>query len=384
LRPWRRLDPCGPPRPPVATTPAGAADRLANRLREPHGNLMAKLTSASTTRSCGCRSPLRSKAATRFPVILAVAAFALAGCNANQAVNPSSQPPSQVFAGHYVDTNPYNPISYVEQHRTRRPLKAGREDRRRRLSLNWRTRIADPDPRGVCVARPFRLQRQLGDQSLRTGDPLREPSHLQPLQSLELRPEQRRNRLLKSRYIAMDAPVDTAAVVAHLKTTQGLGSIDIPSAYPIGWTTRAPSSTSPGPAHRSRQAHRRRLDSSVRPRRSAEGLVSGLSGMKGEVRGKSAVGRIIKALIDNFRYSGWQATLRPVECRHCFNTATLPVHSSLTPLTDPATRTSSRICSIGVCGVLPKSTPGVSELAKLIKLTSPSSPFILRASVRAM
>ena len=50
----------------------------------------------------------------RFRVILVVAAFALAGCNANQAVNPSSQPPSQVFAGHYVDYNPYNPISYAQ------------------------------------------------------------------------------------------------------------------------------------------------------------------------------------------------------------------------------------------------------------------------------
>jgi hypothetical protein len=112
--PWRRLDPCGPPKPPVATAPAGAADRLANRLREPHGNLMAELSSASTTRSSGGRSPHRWKVAMRFPVILAVAAFALAGCNANQAVNPSSQPPSQVFAGHYEDTNPYNPISYAQ------------------------------------------------------------------------------------------------------------------------------------------------------------------------------------------------------------------------------------------------------------------------------
>jgi hypothetical protein len=45
------------------------------------------------------------------PDHLAFAAFALSGCNANQAVNPSSQPSSQVFAGHYVDYNPYDPIS---------------------------------------------------------------------------------------------------------------------------------------------------------------------------------------------------------------------------------------------------------------------------------
>ena len=49
----------------------------------------------------------------RIPIILAVLALVLAGCNANQAVNPSSQPPSQVFAGHYVDYNPCDPISYA-------------------------------------------------------------------------------------------------------------------------------------------------------------------------------------------------------------------------------------------------------------------------------
>jgi hypothetical protein len=43
-----------------------------------------------------------------------VLALALAGCNANQGVNPSSQPPSQVFAGHYEDYNPYDPISYAQ------------------------------------------------------------------------------------------------------------------------------------------------------------------------------------------------------------------------------------------------------------------------------
>ena len=75
---------------------------------------MTELAFALTTRSSGGRSPFRWKEAMRFPVILAVAAFALAGCNANQAVNPSPQPPSQVFAGHYVDYNPYDPISYAQ------------------------------------------------------------------------------------------------------------------------------------------------------------------------------------------------------------------------------------------------------------------------------
>jgi hypothetical protein len=41
-------------------------------------------------------------------------ALALSGCNANQAVNPSSQPASQVFAGHHMDYNPYDPISYAQ------------------------------------------------------------------------------------------------------------------------------------------------------------------------------------------------------------------------------------------------------------------------------
>ncbi len=50
----------------------------------------------------------------RMPILLAFVALGLAGCNANQAVNPSSQPPSQVFAGHYVDYNPYDPISYAQ------------------------------------------------------------------------------------------------------------------------------------------------------------------------------------------------------------------------------------------------------------------------------
>ena len=35
--------------------------------------------------------------------------------------------------------------------------------------------------------------------------------------------------------IAMDEPVDYAAVAAHLKATRGLGSIDIPSAYHSNW-----------------------------------------------------------------------------------------------------------------------------------------------------
>ena len=50
----------------------------------------------------------------RIPIILAVPALALSGCNANQAVNSSSQTASQIFAGRTEDTNPYNPISYAQ------------------------------------------------------------------------------------------------------------------------------------------------------------------------------------------------------------------------------------------------------------------------------
>src|SRR4029077_3302861 len=54
------------------------------------------------------------KSPVRFRVSVVVTALVLTGCNANQAINPSSQPPSQVFAGHYVDYNPYDPISYAQ------------------------------------------------------------------------------------------------------------------------------------------------------------------------------------------------------------------------------------------------------------------------------
>jgi hypothetical protein len=43
----------------------------------------------------------------------------------------------------------------------------------------------------------------------------------------------------KSRTITMDEPVDTPAAAAHLKTNQGLGSIDVPSAYHSNWLDNA-------------------------------------------------------------------------------------------------------------------------------------------------
>ena len=75
---------------------------------------MAHFSCAPTRRSSEWASPMSWKAPVRFHVILAAAAFALAGCNANQNVNPSSRTASQVFAGHNVDYNPYNPISYAQ------------------------------------------------------------------------------------------------------------------------------------------------------------------------------------------------------------------------------------------------------------------------------
>jgi nucleoside-diphosphate-sugar epimerase len=59
--------------------------------------------------------------------------------------------------------------------------------------------------------------------------------------------------------IAMDEPVDTAAVAAHLKATQGLGSIDVPSSTSTGAraTISPSSSTPPGPTSASPTIHAR-------------------------------------------------------------------------------------------------------------------------------
>ncbi len=62
--------------------------------------------------------------------------------------------------------------------------------------------------------------------------------------------------------IAMDEPVDYAAVAAHLKTTQGLGSIDIPSAYHAQYVRRM-STTGPTESRRASTPP----DLSARPRR---------------------------------------------------------------------------------------------------------------------
>jgi hypothetical protein len=51
----------------------------------------------------------------RFRVILSVAALALAGCNANQGVNPSSRTASGVVAGpDFPGYNAYDPTKYAQ------------------------------------------------------------------------------------------------------------------------------------------------------------------------------------------------------------------------------------------------------------------------------
>jgi hypothetical protein len=81
---------------------------------------MADFSCASAKRSSEWASPewpspLRWKAPVRFHVILAVAAFALAGCNANQAVNPLSRTAPGVVAGpEFPGYNAYDPTKYAQ------------------------------------------------------------------------------------------------------------------------------------------------------------------------------------------------------------------------------------------------------------------------------
>ena len=75
---------------------------------------MAVFSCVSTQGSSGASSAVSRTPTAPFRVGLAVAALMLAGCNANQTPDPSSRTVSQVFAGHYVENNPYNPISYAQ------------------------------------------------------------------------------------------------------------------------------------------------------------------------------------------------------------------------------------------------------------------------------
>jgi hypothetical protein len=72
---------------------------------------MVYFSCVSSKQSSDWSSPTRWKAPMRFHVILAVAAFALAGCNANQAINPSGQANR---CANDPSCNPYNPSSYAQ------------------------------------------------------------------------------------------------------------------------------------------------------------------------------------------------------------------------------------------------------------------------------
>ena len=72
---------------------------------------MAEFACASTRRSSDCSSPTAWKARAWLLVMLAVTPFALAGCNANQGVNPSGQ---ANLGAIYPNYSPYNPIQYAQ------------------------------------------------------------------------------------------------------------------------------------------------------------------------------------------------------------------------------------------------------------------------------
>jgi hypothetical protein len=71
----------------------------------------AEFSSVSSGASSNALSPAHGKASIRIASVLALAAFMLAGCNANQAVNASSQ---RTLADTYPSYTPYNPIEYAQ------------------------------------------------------------------------------------------------------------------------------------------------------------------------------------------------------------------------------------------------------------------------------
>ena len=70
----------------------------------------ADLACVSTGRLSAPSSPPGRTAPLRVPLIVAVA-LALAGCNANQGVNPSGQ---ANLGAIYPNYSPYNPIQYAQ------------------------------------------------------------------------------------------------------------------------------------------------------------------------------------------------------------------------------------------------------------------------------
>jgi hypothetical protein len=74
---------------------------------------MVCFSCVSTKGSSAWSSPIRWKPPMRLRVIVAVAAFALAGCNANQGVNLSSRTAPGVVAGpEFPNYNAYDPTKY--------------------------------------------------------------------------------------------------------------------------------------------------------------------------------------------------------------------------------------------------------------------------------
>jgi hypothetical protein len=72
---------------------------------------MADFSCASMKRTPHWPAPTSWEAPVRFRVSVVVAALALAGCNANQEVNPSGQANR---CANDPSCNPYNPSSYAQ------------------------------------------------------------------------------------------------------------------------------------------------------------------------------------------------------------------------------------------------------------------------------
>jgi hypothetical protein len=84
---------------------------------------MADFSCALTKRMSHWSAPMSREAPVRFCVSVVVAALVLAGCNANQEVNPSGQ------AGRCANDascDPYNPISYAQNNTGNRGGGGGR------------------------------------------------------------------------------------------------------------------------------------------------------------------------------------------------------------------------------------------------------------------
>jgi hypothetical protein len=80
------------------------------RVHAKKDSLVADFSCPTTKRSSDNSPSMSWKAPMRFRVIVAVAALALAGCNANQTLNASGQ--AELSNVYYPDYNPYDPTKY--------------------------------------------------------------------------------------------------------------------------------------------------------------------------------------------------------------------------------------------------------------------------------